>query len=154
MQSSHCKKPRITFSWNRLENHGNFNQLNLACVDSLMTMEASDNWNERKEQINSFVTEKELCRWTHSFGIAGTKKVVGDWLEVSLVAVLVPPNGQTGLSLRRRLFSTVVRSTPSDNCRSSSDKSLFGRLRLRQANWYHILRLPHRLFQNHNCESI
>lgn len=106
-----------------------------------------------REKINSFVTQIELCKWsrsTHSLGIAGTEKVVGDWLEVGLVAVFVPPDRQAGLPLRRRLLSAVVSRSPSDNRSSPTHQPLLWRLRLRQAHRYHILRLPHRLLQHHD----
>jgi len=84
--------------------------------------------------------------------VSRADKVLVDGLEVTAIAVLVPPNGQFRLPLAGGLLATVICGSPTYNSGPTSRESLLGRHAnsLGQAHGNHILGFPHRLVQNQN----
>lgn len=79
--------------------------------------------------------------------ITGTNKVGSDRLEISVIAIFVPPYRKHRLPLNGALLSAVVGGPPSDHRRPLPGEPLVPQLRRRQADRDHVLGLPGRLVQ-------
>jgi len=62
-----------------------------------------------------------------AIGVSCADEVLVDRLEVTAVAILIPPNGQFRLSLAGGLLTTVVGGAPAHNGGSTSGKPFLGR---------------------------